>query len=101
MYVSPCSHFGDSARTVPQPWWPLSPGIFLLNEHLFNLPLAFLSHWLLPRKLVFLDFWVATVFATGYLLPGVHIKTVGRMRNDGYTIHIVNASPELIFIADY
>mmetsp|Transcript_61585 Transcript_61585/g.134862 ORF Transcript_61585/g.134862 Transcript_61585/m.134862 type:complete len:286 (-) Transcript_61585:65-922(-) len=41
--------------------------IFLLNEHLFNLPMAFLSHWLLPRKLVFLDFWVATVFATGYL----------------------------------
>lgn len=43
------------------------PGFFLLNEHLFNLPLALLSHFLLPRQLVFLDFWVATIFAVAYL----------------------------------
>ena len=40
---------------------------FLLNVHLFNLPLALLSHFLLPRQLVFLDFWVATIFAVAYL----------------------------------
>ena len=43
------------------------PGFFLLNVHLFNLPLALLSHFLLPRQLVFLDFWVATIFAVAYL----------------------------------
>ena len=41
-----------------------------MNMHLLNFPLALSSYWLLPRALVFTDFWVATIVAIVYLLLG-------------------------------
>ena len=40
----------------------------LVNIHVLNLPLAFASHFLTPRPLVFFDLWVTGVWMYTYAL---------------------------------
>ncbi|CAK9036222.1 unnamed protein product [Durusdinium trenchii] len=62
----------------------LNFSFFLMNMHLLNFPLALSSYWLLPRALVFTDFWVATIVAIVYLFfyllvldpNGVHLYII-------------------------
>lgn len=52
--------------------------------HLLNFPTALWTHWLLPRTLVFTDFWAAALVATLYLFfylfvldrNGVHLYII-------------------------